>query len=174
MVSLFSPSFDRLPAIWIYRFLRWALALVFFYAGATKLADPEAFAVIIEAYGLVPKRLLMPLAVGLPALEVMAAVALMADVKGSLAIVAALLSLFMLILGYGVYMGLDVDCGCFGPGDPEGRAYAGMRAALYRDGILAAGVLLLYGCRYRYRFVPVALGRFRYINRKEEARDALC
>jgi uncharacterized membrane protein YphA (DoxX/SURF4 family) len=153
---------------WAYRLLRWALALVFFYAGAAKLADPEAFAVIIEAYGLVPKELLLPLAVGLPALEVIAAVALMADLRGSLATVACLLSLFILILGYGIWMGLDVDCGCFAPGDPESRAYAGLRPALYRDFILVAGVLLLYAIRFRYRFKPLAIGCLGYGLWKEE------
>ena len=43
-------------------------------------------------------------------------------------------SLFMAILGYGISMGLDVDCGCFGPEDPESKAFHGLRAALYRDG----------------------------------------
>ena len=55
------------------RIVRWTLGLIFLYAGISKLADPEAFAVIIEAYGLIPESWLMPVAVGLPALEVIAA-----------------------------------------------------------------------------------------------------
>lgn len=153
--------------IWGYRSLRWGLALVFLYAGAVKLADPEAFAVIIEAYGLVPNSLLMPLALALPALEVLAAVGLLLDVRGSLAIIAVLLFIFIIVLGYGLWMGLAVDCGCFGPEDPEGRAYAGIRPALYRDFVLAGGVLLLYGWRHLFRLSPVAV-HFRWLFKKEE------
>jgi uncharacterized membrane protein YphA (DoxX/SURF4 family) len=141
--------------IWVYRGLRWGLAVVFLYAGAAKLADPEAFAVIIEAYGLVPNSMLMPLATALPALEVLAAVGLLLDVRGSLTVIAVLLFIFILVLGYGLWMGLAVDCGCFSPEDPEGRAYAGIRPALYRDFVLAGGVLLLYGWRYRFRLSPI-------------------
>ena len=141
--------------IWAYRGLRWGVALVFLYAGALKLADPEAFAVVIEAYGLVPDWLLIPLAMMLPALEVVAALGLIFDLRGSLAIIVVLLAVFILVLGYGVWMGLDVDCGCFGPEDPESRAYAGIRPALYRDFALVAGVLLLYGWRYYFGLVPM-------------------
>jgi rhodanese-related sulfurtransferase len=123
------------------------LAAVFLYAGAAKLADPAAFAVLIDAYGIVPDGLLMPVAIGLPLLEVAAAVGLMADLRGSLAVVSGLLAIFMAILVYGIRMGLDVDCGCFGPEEIESRAYHGLRQALQRDLGLAFGVAYLYGWR---------------------------
>ena len=75
------------------------LALVFIYAGAIKLADPYSFAILIEAYGLIPEVLLMPVAVGLPALEVMAAIGLIFDVRGSLMVIAVLLAIFILVWG---------------------------------------------------------------------------
>ena len=128
--------------------MRGALAVIFLHAGATKLLDPQAFAVLIDAYGIVPDALLMPVAVGLPLLEVVAAVGLMADIRGALAVIAALLVIFMAILVYGIRMGLDVDCGCFGPEDIEARAYHGLRTALVRDAAMLAGVIYLYGCRY--------------------------
>ena len=141
--------------VWIYRGLRWGLALVFLYAGAVKLADPRAFAILIEAYGLIPDALVMPTAIALPALEVVAAVGLMFDLRGSLMVIAVLLVIFILVLSYGLWMGLDVDCGCFGPEDPEGKAFAGIRPALYRDFILMGGVLLLYGWRRCFGVTPV-------------------
>jgi hypothetical protein len=95
----------------------------------------------------------MPVAVGLPLLEVVAAVGLMADIRGALAVVAALLVIFMAILGYGIRMGLDVDCGCFGPEDIEARAYHGLRVALIRDAAMLAGVIYLYWCRLTDDFV---------------------
>jgi len=156
---------DRHAAeVWGYRVLRWALALVFLYAGALKLADPRSFAVIIEAYGLVPDIFLMPLAVTLPALEVIAAIGLIMDLRGSLAAMSVLLGIFILVLGYGLYMGLDVDCGCFGPEDPEGKAYAGIRPAIYRDLLLAVGILILYAWRFWFRLAPVGVPMQRFFN----------
>ncbi|MBS1239040.1 MAG: methylamine utilization protein MauE, partial [Deltaproteobacteria bacterium] len=100
-----------LTSPWAYRLIRWSLSIVFLYAGATKLADPKAFAALIDAYGIVPDPLLMPVAVGLPLLEVVAAVGLALDIRGSLATIAGLLAIFIAILIYGIRMGLDVDCG---------------------------------------------------------------
>ena len=137
--------------------MRWALGVVFLYAGGSKLLDPEAFSVLIDSYGIVPDPLLMPVAIGLPLLEVVAAVGLMIDIRGSLTSIGALLLVFMAILGYGIWMGLDVDCGCFGPEDPESRAYHGLRSALYRDFIMLAGVLYLYVWRVYRRKSPYRL-----------------
>jgi hypothetical protein len=153
--------------VWGYRLARWGLALVFLYAGGLKLADPRAFAIVLEAYGLVPDVFLMPVAVALPALEVLAAIGLLFDVRGSLAAIGVLLVVFILVLAYGLWMGLDVDCGCFGPEDPEGRAYAGIRPAIYRDSIMVCGVLGLYAWRWWCRLTPVDI-RFRTIKKKRE------
>ena len=127
------------------------------WSGISKLMDPKSFAVIIEAFGLIPESWVMPVSVGLPALEIIAAIGLLADIRGSLAIIAGLLILFMVILSYGVWMGLDVDCGCFGPEDPEGQAYHGLRPALYRDVVMMAGVFYLYFWRYHQSLSPVRL-----------------
>jgi len=109
--------------------------------------DPKSFAVIIEAYGLIPESWLMPVAVILPAIEILAAVGLVWDVRWSLETITGLLILFMMILGYGIYMGLDVDCGCFGLDDPE-QAFSDLRPALYRDIVMMAGTIYLYVCRF--------------------------
>ena len=135
---------------WLYRLLRWFLGGLFIYSGTTKLLAPQTFAVLIEAYGLVPDGLLMPVALILPALEVVAGAGLLGDVQGSLSVIAGLLLLFITILGYGIRMGLDVDCGCFGPEDPEAEAFHGLRPALYRDLLMLMAVAFLYGWR-RYR-----------------------
>jgi hypothetical protein len=137
---------------WLYRLCRWTLGGTFIYAGGTKLLEPEIFAVLIEAYGIVPENLLMPVAIGLPLLEVIAGIGLLLDIRGSLALIAGLLVLFMVVLGYGLWMGLDVDCGCFGPEDPEAEAFHGLRLSLYRDLAMMAGVFFIYGWR-RYRAI---------------------
>lgn len=140
-----------------YRMVRWSLGSVFIYAGGTKLLDVEAFSVLIDSYGILPDFLLMAAAIGLPLLEVVAAMGLIADIRGSLTAIGGLLAVFMAILAYGIWMGLDVDCGCFGPEDAESRAYHGLRSALYRDCVMLAGVLYLYVWRAFRRKSPSAL-----------------
>jgi uncharacterized membrane protein YphA (DoxX/SURF4 family) len=131
---------------------RWILGAVFIYAGSTKLMEPRIFTVLIEAYGFVPEGLLIPVAIGLPLLEVIAGFGLLFDIRGSLAVITGLLVLFMVVLGYGIWMGLDVDCGCFGPEDPEAEAFHGLRLSLFRDMVMIAGVIFIYGWR-RYRAI---------------------
>lgn len=134
-------------ADWGYKLIRWVLGGIFIYAGSTKLLAPEIFAVLIEAFGLVPDRLLMPMAIVLPTLEVIAGIGLLFDIRGSLTVMAGLLALFMAVLGYAIWMGLDVDCGCFGPEDPEAKAFHGLKVSLYRDLAMLAGVVFIYGWR---------------------------
>jgi hypothetical protein len=119
------------------------------------LLEPEIFALLIEAYGIGPGGLIMPVAVGLPVLEVIAGIGLLLDVRGSLALITGLLVLFMVVLGYGIWMGLDVGCGCFGPEDPKAEAFHGLRLSLFRDLVMMAGVIFLYGWR-RYRAIRPA------------------
>jgi hypothetical protein len=61
-----------------------------------------------------------------------------------------MLVLFMTVLVYGINLGLDIDCGCFGPEDPE-LAYKGLKTALARDMVMMTGVMFLYWSRGRSR-----------------------
>jgi hypothetical protein len=140
---------------WLYRLCRWTLGGIFIYAGGTKLLEPEIFAVLIEAYGIVPEGLLMPVAIGLSFLEVIAGIGLLFDIRGSLALITGLLVLFMVVLVYGIWMGLDVDCGCFGPEDPEAEAFHGLRLSLFRDLVMMVSVFFIFGWR-RYRSIRPA------------------
>jgi uncharacterized membrane protein YphA (DoxX/SURF4 family) len=142
---------------WIYRIVRVIYVVLFVYAGVNKLLNPRAFATVIDAFGLVPDPLIMPIAVALPVLEILAAVGLLFDVRGSLGLVAGLLVFFMAVVSYGIWMGLDIDCGCFGPGDLEGEAYKGLRPAFYRNLVLITGIAYLYGWRYLRAVKPVRL-----------------
>jgi uncharacterized membrane protein len=142
---------------YLYAFSRGGLGALFIYAGIRKLLEPEVFAVLIDAFGILPSEIVEALALILPALEVAAGLALLVDIQGSLAVVAGLLVLFVGFLAYALQMGLDVDCGCFGPQDLEARAFHGLGAALYRDLAMLTVVAGLYGLR-RWRGIrPVRL-----------------
>ncbi|MFC1812946.1 MauE/DoxX family redox-associated membrane protein [Thermodesulfobacteriota bacterium] len=144
----------------IYRTVRILLAAGFLYSGVAKLLDPTSFAVIIEAFGLIPETWILPVAVILPASEMIAAIGLLLDIRGSLAFITGMLILFLAILAYGIWMGLDIDCGCFGPEDPEARAFHGLRLAFYRDILMMFSIVYLYYWRYRRSTKPARLRHY--------------
>jgi uncharacterized membrane protein YphA (DoxX/SURF4 family) len=121
---------------WMSVAARLLLAGVFVFAGVPKLFDPESFAITISAYGLLPDGLVYPAAVFLPIFEICTAVGLLLGRRWAIIATLLLYVVFISVLSYGVYLGLDIDCGCFGPEDPEHAALAGLRTALYRDLLL--------------------------------------
>lgn len=123
-------------ARWFDRGARWLLAGVFLYAGLPKILHPELFAEIIGAYGLLPHWLLLPAAIVLPWAELLAALLLIRNRREGLWLTSLLMVCFILVLSYGISMGLDIDCGCFSPEDPEHTAFSGLRTALFRDVLL--------------------------------------
>ena len=141
-------------SFWVYKIGRWILGIIFLYSGGAKLIDPQSFAVIIEAFGLVPEILIDPIALGLPCMEILVAFGLLFDIRGSLTATTALMVLFMAILVYAIHMGLDIDCGCFGPDDPEAGAFHGLRLALCRDAVIMIGIILLYVWRLKKAVKP--------------------
>lgn len=128
---------------WTYLAVRTVLGVMFLVAGVIKLADPASFAVVVDAFGLLPRPLVGVVSYAMPVAEVVAGAGLIFDKRGSLTAVAVMTALFLLILGYGMYLGLDIDCGCYGPGDPEGEAFSSMRDAFKRDLFMTGGILFL-------------------------------
>ncbi len=123
--------------------LRCILGGIFAYSGVVKLLDPERFTVIIAGFGLLPEALIRPAAIGLPLAELLSGIGLIFAMRGCLTAIALMLVLFMAVLAWGIHLGLDIDCGCFGPEDPE-QAYKGLKAALMRDTAMMLAVMVLY------------------------------
>ena len=134
-----------IEAPWTYRVIRFILGSIFIYAGFIKLIDPKAFAQTISQYDIVPAFLLAPFAIGLPALEFLAGLGLILNIRGSLSVIFSLLVVFTAVLGYGILNDLNVDCGCFSPEEITGRN--NLRQAFYRDLFMIAGVFLLFFSR---------------------------
>ncbi len=139
----------------IYHLIRVLLSVIFLWSGISKLTDPAGFSVIIDTYGLIPDAFILPIAIVLPLLEMVFGLGLLLEIRGSLAAVTGLLMVFMAILSYGIWLGLDVDCGCFGPLEPESEVFHSLRPALYRDFVMIAGVVYLYFWRYYRSIKPV-------------------
>jgi uncharacterized membrane protein YphA (DoxX/SURF4 family) len=131
---------------WIAWACRGILGGVFLYAAFPKIFDLKGFAAIIDAYGIVPERALVPVALILSLLEVVGGIGVLCRHKGYLStnIIFGLLLLFIATLSYGLWLGLDIDCGCFGKDGPEYQYFHDLRFALYRDLFLLLPVLYLY------------------------------
>ena len=131
-----------------YAVARIGLAFCFLAAGFIKILNPMTFAVTVDAFGILPGPLVLPVAVILPVIEILGAVALIFDIRGSLGLITAMILAFIAVLAWGLHMGLDIDCGCYGPGDPEAAAFSGIRSALERDLLMLACAATLYFWRW--------------------------
>lgn len=123
---------------------RWLLALVLLTAGAPKLFALDRFAETVAAYGLIPDGIVSPVAFFIVALEIGAGVGLLLKKKWALLLTAALMLLFIVVLAYGIWLGLDIDCGCFGPEDAEAHGFSSLRTALVRDILLLLPLIYLF------------------------------
>jgi hypothetical protein len=136
--------------LWADRLGRWLISLIFLVAAFPKLFNVHEFAATIDAYGLLPDILLLPMAVALPVLEILLALGLLFNRLQSKIGIAVMLLFFISLLSYSIWQGLDIDCGCFGPEDPEYLAFKGLRLALVRDIVMLFP--LVYSFWYhRYR-----------------------
>src|SRR5579885_3056842 len=100
--------------------LRIALGAIFVYAAWIKLREPWAiFAISIESYQVLPEWAVQLTARGLPWLELILGVLLIA---GFVRRPATLCTSLLLLVFFGLMVrallkGMQIDCGCFGPGE---------------------------------------------------------
>ena len=134
--------------------LRIAVAGIFLAAGVMKVWDftharsatPD-FTIAIQHYELLSPDLSVLLAVYLPWLEVIAALALFTR-RLSLGATAALLgmsALFLAAIGSAWWRGLNIACGCFG----KDEATTDYRWLILRDLALLAAVAVLFAHEWR-------------------------
>lgn len=99
----------------IYHVVRWMLGAVFIFAAYDKILHPEAFAVIVNNYQVLPGELVNLTALVLPWLELIIGVCLIAGwvMPGVVILANGLLLVFTLLLFYNLHRGLDIHCGCF-------------------------------------------------------------
>jgi len=126
----------------LYYVIRFVLGSIFVYAGFIKLIDPKTFAKAISQYDLVPESMLIPVAIGLPAIELLAGLGLIFAIRGSLSIIFGLLITFVIVLWYGILNNLSIDCGCFSP--EELKSYTSLWHAFYQDLVMITAVIYLY------------------------------
>ncbi len=118
---------------------RLSLALVFITAAVVKLLDINLFAQRVGDFGLIFDGLVMPAAWTIVVLELLAGIALLLHWRGGLTCSVALLLIFISVLTYGIALGLDIECGCFGP-----AVHVSLGMQLLTD----CGLLLICGIVY--------------------------
>src|SRR5882762_4108899 len=120
--------------------LRLVLGGIFLYAAWTKLKDPWAlFAMAIDSYQVLPTWAVEWLARTLPWIELLIGAMLIAGrwMRISTAATSLLLLVFFSLMVRARVKGIEINCGCFGPGE----AISWKR--LLRDGAMLAAALLL-------------------------------
>ncbi len=94
---------------------RLLLGGVFVWASLDKIAHPGRFAAIIQGYGILPGWALNLFALTLPWLELVAGALLVLGLwrRPAALWLTALLLVFVVAIGYNVFQGIALDCGCF-------------------------------------------------------------
>jgi uncharacterized membrane protein YphA (DoxX/SURF4 family) len=123
--------------------LRIILGFVFVYAGAEKISDPEAFAISISNYRLLPTAAINFFAITLPWIELVAGVLLIFGiaVKENSSILFSMLLVFTIAIVISLFRGLSIDCGCFGKGTQIGLYKLGENSLM----IIGAFLLMIFG-----------------------------
>src|ERR1035437_8747119 len=129
------------------KFLRWtaiilrvALGAIFVYAAWIKLRDPwELFAMGIDSYGVLPLKAVEFVARTLPWLELVVGGMLIGGrwLRLATGITSLLLAVFFGLMIRAYAKGMEINCGCFGPGETISWR------TLLRDGSMLAGSLLI-------------------------------
>ncbi|MCK4892479.1 MAG: DoxX family membrane protein [Calditrichia bacterium] len=101
------------------KIFRIILGIVFLYSAYSKLKNPLVFSESIYNYQILGMVLSAWAAVLVPVLEGIVGVGLITGLwlRESLILTAALYMVFDLMILQAMIRGLDIDCGCFSPGD---------------------------------------------------------
>ncbi|MFZ7125344.1 MAG: MauE/DoxX family redox-associated membrane protein [Desulfobacterales bacterium] len=127
---------------WVRAGLRVLFGVVFVTASIDKIANPAAFAEVIFNYQILPDAWVNLAAIGLPWLELVIGLAVIAGIwlPGALLWGNLLLAAFIGVLVFNISRGLNIDCGCFhaaaGDADPAEMWWTVIRdAALLSVGL---------------------------------------
>ncbi len=125
--------------------VRIGLAAVWLVSGAIKVSDLNQTYVAVQAYDLLPPGAVSVVAAGLPFLELVLGVLLLAGLGTRLVAIASVVVLVAFIIGVAQSWarGLTIDCGCFGGGGQVAAGETAYPQEIARDvGFLALAVWL--------------------------------
>lgn len=138
-------------SVTVSRTLQWVLRLglggVFIYAGVVKVLDSQQFALDVQNYQLTTWTVSILVAMYLPWLEIVAALALFYRklYLGALSAVLGMTVVFLVAIISAWARGLDITCGCFGRSDVR----VSYPELFGRDLLLMAAALVLFWLEWR-------------------------
>ena len=146
---------------WLELTARLILGATFLYACFSKIVHPDQFAKIVYGYGLFPDFSINLIAIAVPWVEFVAALALILGIypaAGAL-LVNGMLFLYMVVIGINLARGYEFDCGCFS----LSKGHSGSsEELLIRDVFyFAVGLLVLFYRKRRKLCIRSAGGVFR-------------
>jgi protein-disulfide isomerase/uncharacterized membrane protein YphA (DoxX/SURF4 family) len=133
---------------WIGLAARLVVGSIWVVAGVLKLADPASTVRAVRAYQLLPEPVVPLIGHGLPVLEVVVGLCLVAGlfVRTAAGVSSALLTAFVIGIASAWARDLSIDCGCFGGrGGPKANAQAAYPWEIARDvALLLLSALLVW------------------------------
>ena len=130
--------------------LRILLGLIFLFAGAMKLKDPESLVKSIEAYRLLPPEVVPWVASSLPIFELIVGLFLVTGWRWRVGALSAcfLLLIFLVALVSALIRGISIECSCFGT-----IAFLGVtpEAMLVRNSLLFLIAIFCYVAGFKRR-----------------------
>lgn len=147
---MIKPIRNALQNDWLELVSRWILGLTFIYASYNKILFPADFAKIIYGYDLFPHALINLIAIILPFLQLVAAVALISGIypRSAVAIINILLAAFIILLSINLIRGHEFNCGCFALQNSDNNVSS--QTTIARDFIyLALGLQVFFYHRHR-------------------------
>ena len=130
------------------------LGSLLLWAGASKLLDMQAFVVAIGDFGLVWEPFLPAVAWCVVGIEFVLGGGLWTGRRWPIWGAGGLMAVFLCVLGYGILLDLDIECGCFGTGG-EAAGLTLKQAAGLDVLLLATCVWLEWSRRSRMNEPPV-------------------
>lgn len=129
---------------WLALPMRLYLGWLFVWASWHKILHPAAFALDVATYQLLPLSLINAQALILPWLELLCGVLLVLGFRTRAAalLMTGMMLMFMAALGWALYQGLDMSCGCFASSSEHDPI--SMRTLLRDAGWLALCLYVLF------------------------------
>ena len=112
--------------------VRLGLGCMFIYSSLPKIRQPYDFLHDVYNYEIVGPKLGMLTAMTLPWAELLVGICLVGGIfiSGALLVSIVLGAMFSIVLGWALYMGLDISCGCFSSSSAETISYMTLIRAL--------------------------------------------
>lgn len=146
------------PHSWPLRLCRLSLGGLFIWSGLAKLLNPLLFADALRGYEIIGDPLVAIVAIFLPSLELVCGLGALLGSwwRGATAWLVILCAAFILALGSAWFRGLEISCGCFGPGPGNPSQGSNYPVHLAFLGLLAGmGLWMLFSFR---RSSPAPVG----------------